>query len=277
MMKDHINIKAINQAILWNQSIAELMDKVSYTIDFDDNQISLFINRGFFDNKIEFNRCEFGRYRMDNINDEYFNQLSLDLITEETEVSNHIMNWRNNTNIVKYGGGKKLDIIYSGNNTKRKSQIVLNSDKEKFSLEETINWSFEIQQIRKYLSHEFHNRHYDYNYNKEIRYQWIVFKELNLFGLTNLKFRGYYNPIKKVLLKLEAIIGNEISDYHQTQELIRAKIGDPIETSTPKYNRRFHHTFLKDIWQINDLIIETKSKIIPRSDTMGYEVEIMKN
>lgn len=250
------------------------MNYFCYRIGFEYKTIKLYVGRGLLTDNIEFWNVEAGVYDLNSINTEFFNKLHFSSPISDEQINNYLIEI--NTGIYKINKStrKTLDLYYIGNNKPLQTEIQLFSNSINPDFHTFKNWKFEINQIRRYLVNEDHYTYYDWNNHILKSRKRIHFKEITLFGVTSNKFNGTYDPSTSQLIGLEVNMGVDVSVYYQYRDVISKTIDQHPLSSTPTYIESIQHLKLKDIWEVNGLVIELSSTLIPQTENMRYELHI---
>jgi len=270
-MNDYLQIKAINGQLTWNTSIIDLIEQTCFQINFEDNNIEVFLSRGEFVDGIEFIRAEIGRYELSTINNTYFNQISFDLITPEVEVRKVIQTWFDKRITVKLKNNK-LTVLYDGNNSTIPSEKQLIISDKTLNINDIANWNSDIRNIRCLLKSEYRCYSYDFHYLITYNYGWLELKNIDFIGLKK-HFRAYFEYNGEGITQIEAIIGNNLIEYEKTKQHIENIYGRPTEVESENDNSIYKN----DVWHTDNVEIRLYSTYIPRSEPkLRYELKIKK-
>lgn len=271
-MNDTIEIKAINGELTWNLPIAVLLEKTCYNINFENNKIEVFLSRGEIIEGIEFIRAVIGNFELSEINNIYFNQITFELITPETEVREIIMTLFEKGITTKINGNY-LTIFYEGKNPTIRSNVELITGRT-IDLNNTTNWTFDITDIRQQLKSEYRFYSYDYHYSLTYNYGWLELKNIEILGLKDYNFRAYYHYNGEGIINLETVIGNTIFDYEKTEKYLVNYLGQPINLESEGLDT----TYKNKVWRTDELEVRLHSSYIPRSEPeqFRYELEMKK-
>lgn len=273
-MSDYIDIKAINEQLIWNKPIVELIDSTCFNIDYLTNKIEVFVSRGELVDGIEFFKAEIGTYRIEEIDNSFFNQITFELITPTENVRKIIQTLFDKTIKINLFQNR-LTLTYVGNNSKDHSNRKL-IEKHPIDLNEVDNWNLDIRNLRDILKSEYCYYSYDYNYSTFYNYGWLEFKDIEIKNLKGYNFRAYFNYSDNVITHIETIIGNEISDYEKVKSHFVEILGQPRINDKENTELQFNHHFKNDIWLTDKFEIEIHSAYIARSEPeqFRYELEI---
>jgi hypothetical protein len=275
-MSDNLQIKAINGQLTWNKAIVDVIDKTCYNIDFLTNKIEVFLSRGELFEGIDFIRAKVGTYQLDEINDVFFDDLTVELLTPENEVRKFIQT-RFDILTTTALNNNQLKIKYNGTNSAIPSTSKLISDKT-IDLNNTDDWSLQIADIRQILKSEYRFYSYDYHYSITYNYGWLEFKDIEILGLSDFNFRAYFHYNGEGIIHIETIIGNTISEFENISSHFINLLGQPTKTNEDRFDSGFNHHFKDVIWLTDKFEIRLHSAYISRSEPeqFNYELEIKK-
>lgn len=274
-MKDKIYIKGINKELTWNQPLAKLLPFVSYRCNLTTNEIDINLSGQWLTDEIRMDRGELGKFPFNKLNSIFFTEFSFYSTTDEVKLVEFAKK-SSSSNLEFINKGTTVDVKYKGQNQKKESRIELISDKIlNFNPLNKDDWAQNESELRAVSNYETHEYHFDYNHNISINFNWFHFSNLDVFGLSDLSWFGYYKPQKRKLYCIESRIGDSEESFEKIKKYIVQTLGNPNAVSEPKFNDNKTHKIRKEIWELDNIQILIYSTIIPRVDTWTYEIKII--